>query len=148
MQDRSSYLAAESEQDLEEWLKTLKRVIAANEIPTYNVSMRDSVRSRGKTFIESLEHSMNPELQKYARETDSLLIGQRREGRQNLFKIYPEIQSGLTSQTSEENSHEPEVYKEQFGTRIVVRCEEFTLRLQANLAEDGQPEKLSNVNIA
>jgi len=38
-----------------------------------------------------------------------------------------------------------DVYKEQFGTRFIVRCDDFKLRLQANIAEDGQPEQLDNV---
>ncbi len=39
-----------------------------------------------------------------------------------------------------------EVYREQFGTRIIVRCEDLKLRLQANLADEGQEERLSNVS--
>ena len=37
------------------------------------------------------------------------------------------------------------VYKEQFGTRFVVRCDDFKLRLQANIADEGQPEQHDNV---
>lgn len=45
MQDRSSYLlAAESEQDLEDWVKTLKKVIATNEVSN---AMIDRLRDRG-----------------------------------------------------------------------------------------------------
>jgi len=45
------------------------------------------------------------------------------------------------------DSNEPDadVYKEQFGTRFIVRCDDFKLRLQANIADDGQPEQLDNV---
>ena len=39
-----------------------------------------------------------------------------------------------------------EVYREQFGTRIIVRCEDFKLRLQANMSEETQEERLSNVS--
>lgn len=45
-----------------------------------------------ENYEQSLEHSMNPELQKYARETDSLLAQQRQLGRQRLFSVYPEVQ--------------------------------------------------------
>jgi len=38
-----------------------------------------------------------------------------------------------------------DVYKEQFGTRFILRCDDFRLRLQANIADDGQPEHLDNV---
>ena len=51
------------------------------------------------------------------------------------------VDSGVDS----EDQH-TEVYKEQFGTRFIVRCDDFKLRLQANIADDGQPEKLDNVH--
>jgi len=38
-----------------------------------------------------------------------------------------------------------DVYKEQFGTRFIVRCDDFKLRLQANIADEGYPERLDNV---
>lgn len=42
--------------------------------------------------------------------------------------------------------HDSDVFKEQFVMRFLVRCEGFKLRLQANVAEDGQPERLDNVS--
>lgn len=45
----------------------------------------------------------------------------------------------------DESDHESDLYKEQFGMRFVVQCNEFRLRLQANLADDGLPERLDNV---
>jgi len=41
-----------------------------------------------------------------------------------------------------------DVYKDQFGTRFIVRCDDFKLRLQANMADDSQPERLDNVRHA
>ena len=41
-----------------------------------------------------------------------------------------------------------ETYRETFGTRFIVRCDDFKLRLQANLAEDMHEERLSNVSIS
>ena len=38
------------------------------------------------------------------------------------------------------------MYEEQFGTRFIVECCEFQLRLQANLAEEGKPRLLNNVS--
>ena len=43
------------------------------------------------------------------------------------------------------SGHDPDVYKEQFGTRFIVRCDDFKLRLQANIGDDGHPERLDNV---
>ena len=49
MQDRSGYLlASETEQELEEWLKTLKKVIAANDTTTRSSSPSiERLRDRG-----------------------------------------------------------------------------------------------------
>ena len=44
------------------------------------------------------------------------------------------------------SDHEVEVYKEQFGDRFIVTCEDFRTKLQANIAGDGQPERLTNVS--
>ena len=47
---------------------------------------------RAENYEQSLEHSMNPELQKYARETESLLAQQRQQQRHKLFSVYPDVQ--------------------------------------------------------
>ena len=47
--------------------------------------------------------------------------------------------------TVDSNCQDTDVYKEQFGTRFVVRCDDFKLRLQANVADEGQAERLDNV---
>ena len=38
-----------------------------------------------------------------------------------------------------------DVYREQFGTRFIVECSEFQMRLQVNVSEDGH-SKLTNVS--
>ena len=49
MQDRSGYLlAAETEQELDEWLKTLKKVIAANETTNMHSPSIDRLREKGE----------------------------------------------------------------------------------------------------
>ncbi|CAH1780657.1 unnamed protein product, partial [Owenia fusiformis] len=87
-------------------------------------------------------NSMNPELVKYAKETDKYLASLRNKERLGIFDIYPDMQRSLT----DEPELEPEwdVFKEQFGKRFVVRYDSFKLRLQANIAEDGKPERLDN----
>ncbi len=47
----------------------------------------------------------------------------------------------------EADEHAQETYRETFGTRFIVRCDDFKLRLQANLSEDSQEERLSNVSV-
>ena len=43
------------------------------------------------------------------------------------------------------SGQDADVYKEQFGTRFIVRCDDFKLRLQANLADEGHTERHDNV---
>ena len=51
----------------------------------------------------------------------------------------------VESDSTEEN--EVEVYRELFGTRFIARCEGLKMRLQANMVEEGNGERLSNVSI-
>ena len=58
----------------------------------------------------------------------------------------PQKSKGDGAGDAEEDEHAQETYRETFGTRFIVRCDDFKLRLQANLAEDGHEERLSNVS--
>jgi len=42
--------------------------------------------------LKGLEHSVNPQLMRYARETDSLNSHARQENRRRLFAVYPFLQ--------------------------------------------------------
>ena len=44
------------------------------------------------------------------------------------------------------NQEEVDVYREIFGTRFVVQCEEFKTRLQTNVDEKGQGDIIDNVS--
>ena len=51
--------------------------------------------------------------------------------------------------TGKEEDDSCEVFRDVFGTRFAVSCEEFVTELQANIAEDHHPEpKLDNVSTA
>ena len=148
MQNKNLYLfAAETESELEEWVKILKRVILSND-GVNSPAHREISRMTGTTQMRShqlSELSVNPEIWKYVRETDSILTQQRKDGRQNLFAVYPDLQ-GSSDIINMINAHlnDASVYTEKFGTRFIVRCDDFKLRLQANLNEYGSPEKLFN----
>ncbi|XP_069049551.1 dedicator of cytokinesis protein 11 isoform X4 [Lepisosteus oculatus] len=143
MQDGCNhYLAAESEQEMEEWVSTLKNVLQSSAEPllqdkrngdTIDCSLDDEVSSQGKSesLMESLGRSMHPELMKYARETDQLNKINRNDGRHKLFALDPETQrldfSGI----------EPDVkpFEEKFGRRILVNCHDLTFALQGCVNE-------------
>ncbi|XP_008177200.2 dedicator of cytokinesis protein 11 isoform X2 [Chrysemys picta bellii] len=131
----SHYLAAESEQEMEEWLVTLKKIIQINteslvqeRKDTVEAAQDDDSSSQGKSenILESLERSMHPELMKYGRETEQLNKLSRNDGRQNLFSFDAEVQrldfSGI----------EPDVkpFEEKCSRRFLVNCHDLTFNLQ------------------
>uniref|UniRef100_A0AAQ4S259 Dedicator of cytokinesis 11 n=1 Tax=Gasterosteus aculeatus aculeatus TaxID=481459 RepID=A0AAQ4S259_GASAC len=145
MQDRySHFLAADSEAEMEEWVITLRQALQStteasqdrrNGAEMLDCSLDDDAVSQGKgeSLLESLGRSLQPELMKYARETDQLNKMNRSEGRPKLFTLDPETQrldfSGI----------EPDVkpFEERFGRRIVVSCHDLTFSLQGCVSEKG-----------
>ncbi|KAH0630790.1 hypothetical protein JD844_004007 [Phrynosoma platyrhinos] len=134
----SHYLAAESEQEMEEWLGTLRKIIQINTESLVQEKKEavealpdDETVSQGKSenILESLERSMHPELMKYGRETEQLNKLSRNDGRQNLFSFDPEVQrldfSGI----------EPDVkpFEEKCSQRFLVNCHTLTFNLVAQL---------------
>ncbi|XP_067852878.1 dedicator of cytokinesis protein 11 [Heptranchias perlo] len=145
MQEKCScHLAAESEQEMEEWVLTLKKIIQSNcdsvmsekrNEESSEAGLDEDSISQGKTesMMESLEKSMHPELMKYARESDYLNKINRSEGRCKLFAMDPETQkldfSGI----------EPDVrpFEEKFGKRFMVKCHDLTFTLQGCVSEQA-----------
>ncbi|XP_068060854.1 dedicator of cytokinesis protein 11 isoform X2 [Anomalospiza imberbis] len=139
----SHYLAAETEQEMEEWLVTLRKIIQSNteslvqEKKDAVESVQDdesSTQGKSENILESLERSMHPELMKYGRETDQLNKLSRNDGRQNIFSFDPEVQrldfSGM----------EPDVkpFEEKCSRRFVVCCQDFSLNLLAQLSDRAE----------
>uniref|UniRef100_A0A8C9ZTI8 Dedicator of cytokinesis 11 n=1 Tax=Sander lucioperca TaxID=283035 RepID=A0A8C9ZTI8_SANLU len=142
MQDRySHFLAADSEAEMEEWVVTLKQALQStteasqdrrNGAETLDYDDTAS-QGKGESLLESQGRSLQPELMKFARETDQLNKINRNEGRQKLFSLDPETQrldfSGI----------EPDVkpFEERYGRRIVVSCHDLTFSLQGCVSEKG-----------
>ncbi|KAM4664608.1 dedicator of cytokinesis protein 11 [Discoglossus pictus] len=147
MLDKSShYLAAETEQEMEEWLLILRKIIQTNaeclvleRKDTVDPIQDDEVGSQGKSenIMESLERSMHPELVKYGRETEQLNKLSRSEGRQNLFSFDSDVQrldfSGI----------EPDIrpFEEKCSRQFVVKCQELSFNIlgQVNENSEGSP---------
>uniref|UniRef100_A0A8B9TUF1 Dedicator of cytokinesis 11 n=1 Tax=Anas platyrhynchos TaxID=8839 RepID=A0A8B9TUF1_ANAPL len=110
----SHYLAAETEQEMEEWLVTLRKIIQSN--------------------TESLVQEKKDTVESYGRETDQLNKLSRNDGRQNLFSFDPEVQrldfSGI----------EPDVkpFEEKCSRRFVVCCQDLSLNLLAQLNDRSE----------
>ncbi|KAM8954282.1 LOW QUALITY PROTEIN: dedicator of cytokinesis protein 11 [Pelodytes ibericus] len=150
MLDKSShYLAAETEQEMEEWLLTLKKIIQFNadslvqeKKDTVEPVQDDEANTQGKSesIMESLERSMHPELVKYGRETDPLNKLSRSEGRQNLFSFDSDVQrldfSGIEPDTRP--------FEEKVGHRFIIKCHELSFNILMNITEKSEGS-LTNV---
>ncbi|KAM4020947.1 dedicator of cytokinesis protein 11 isoform 2-T2 [Anomaloglossus baeobatrachus] len=144
MLDKSSHhLAAETEQEMEEWLQTLKKIIQLNTDSlvqekryTADPVQDDEGGGAGKSdnIMESLEKSMNPELVKYGRETEQLNKLSRSEGRQNLFSFDSDVQrldfSGI----------EPDIrpFEEKSRRHFLVKCQELSFNILGNVTENAE----------
>ncbi|GFQ85822.1 dedicator of cytokinesis protein 9 [Trichonephila clavata] len=146
---KSCILAAENERELELWISSLNTVIINarnasenNKKPAVSPESAGDYMSNsaptpfGYGTLKGLEHSKNPELARYARETDYSIALARKENRQNLFAIYPDMQRMIHSSHTYDFEKEVKPYKEEFGTRILVKCEEISFRLQAPLESE------------
>lgn len=147
MQDghKSCVLAAESEVDMDGWMAMLVAIITNNKNAQEssrkqivspeaenNLVMSPSV-PYGYGTLKSLEHSKNPDLVKYARETDYSIAQARKHNRQNLYSIYPDLQKISSSGQVTSYEREARPFKEEFDTRLFVKCEEVKFKLQAPL---------------
>ncbi|XP_045133980.1 dedicator of cytokinesis protein 9-like isoform X2 [Portunus trituberculatus] len=139
---KSVMLSAESEADLEDWIDKLTRVIHADK------PQDDSRSERGITppssnygTLRGLEHSLNPQLIKYAHETDYSIAQARREDRHQLFTCYSNLPRSESENGSVELKDESLIwpYEEKFGTRFRVLFESIKFRLQAPLDSGDGP---------
>ncbi|XP_029462553.1 dedicator of cytokinesis protein 11 isoform X4 [Rhinatrema bivittatum] len=136
----SHYLAAETEQEMEEWLVTLKKIIQINadslvqeKKDTAEAAQDDdtSVQGKSESIMESLERSVHPELVKYGRETEQLNKLNRSEGRQKLFSFDTDVQrldfSGI----------EPDVrpFEEKCTRCFTLNCHDLSFNLLSLISE-------------
>lgn len=70
---------------------------------------------------------MNPQLMKYGRETDISIAQSRRENRRKLFNCYSQLLRPLP------HSEIIDPYREQYGQRILIKCDSLKFRLQTPL---------------
>lgn len=149
---KSFTLAAESEAEMQDWINKLSAVIqqikiqeekrAASLERANNAQPPSPQPVQMYGTLKGLEQSMNPQLIKYSRETDVSISLARKENRRRLFSIYPHIMH-VKSNTDNAVEQNIEPYREQFGQRILVTCENIRFRLQAPI--DGEKEGLCQV---
>lgn len=145
---KSYCLAAENDHDLNDWVSKLQLVLQHNKLQ--EEKRAGSLERTGSTSslpttpgsdsrnmygtLRGLEQSVNPQLMKYARETDTSIALARRDNRRRLFSLYPFIPHTKSIGSCE--GIEP--YREHFGQRILIRCVSLRFRLQAPLTTDKE----------
>lgn len=77
--------------------------------------------------LKGLDQSMNPQLMKYGRETDISIAQARRDNRRKIFSCYSQLLRPI------QHNEIIEPYREQFGQRILIKCDGLKFRLQTLL---------------
>ncbi|CAH0603294.1 unnamed protein product [Chrysodeixis includens] len=139
--------AAENEDEVTEWINAFKAALKksqdsqethqSDEALDKDADVSLTAEPPPATYgtLKGLEHSMNPLLMRYSRETDMSIAAARNECRYNIFSM------PYKRAPSPEPQLEP--FKEHFGQRILLKCESLKFRLQAPI--DGDKELLCQV---
>ncbi|XP_072557852.1 dedicator of cytokinesis protein 10 isoform X3 [Paramormyrops kingsleyae] len=143
-------LAAESEQDMEDWIGTLNRILQISppegpaldrkSIDLSDARQADVAELSDVSILENDEASedmMNPELAKYISETEEQVQDARADGRLNLFMLDPDMPV-LRSPRGEGQAGEAVAvrpFEEKLGRRLMIRCHSLTLTLQGCVSD-------------
>ncbi|XP_072434132.1 dedicator of cytokinesis protein 9-like isoform X12 [Chiloscyllium punctatum] len=139
MQDKSSYLlAADSDQEMDEWIGTLNKILQS----TFEAAMQekrngesleisdDEISGQGRSeHVTSLE-SLHCEMTKSTRDIET----KKNEGRLKLFVL------DADTQKLDFSNIEPDVrpFEEKFGKRFLVKCNDLSFNLQSCVAENEE----------
>uniref|UniRef100_A0A673AZ71 Dedicator of cytokinesis 10 n=1 Tax=Sphaeramia orbicularis TaxID=375764 RepID=A0A673AZ71_9TELE len=133
-------LAAESEQDMEEWISTLTRILQISP-PDGPVPDRKSLdltdHRQGETGFCHILHNASFLFQ-YIAETDEGIRSARREERLNLFSLDPDtpvLRSPRTEHPSADNTS-VRPFEDKLGRRFMVTCRSLNLMLQGCINEN------------
>uniref|UniRef100_A0A182VSH9 Dedicator of cytokinesis protein 9 n=1 Tax=Anopheles minimus TaxID=112268 RepID=A0A182VSH9_9DIPT len=152
---KSVTLAADDESEMEDWLRKISSVLQQNKlqedkrVASLERAAAPLLPASPSTMqygtLKGLEQSMNPQLNRYSRETDQSIAQARRDNRKRLFGgqqlLY--LQSGgniggAMKATATSGGMVPglskseafiEPYREQFGQRILIKCDSLRFRL-------------------
>ncbi|XP_048460342.1 dedicator of cytokinesis protein 10 isoform X3 [Rhincodon typus] len=143
-------LAADSEQDMDDWISILNRILQINPEGSiqerksvdltdvkHDETLEDEVTDVGSNdVIDSTEDAIHPELAKYITETEETIKMSRNEERLNLFSLDPDIPI-LKTQKSDISLNELQMKPsdQKLGKRIMVVCRSLALNLQACVSD-------------
>ncbi|XP_049286761.1 dedicator of cytokinesis protein 9 isoform X3 [Anopheles funestus] len=152
---KSVTLAADDESEMEDWLRKISSVLQQNKlqedkrVASLERAAAPLLPASPSTMqygtLKGLEQSMNPQLNRYARETDQSIAQARRDNRKRLFGgqqlLYLQsggnigggmkansTSGGITPGLSKSEAF-IEPYRAQFGQRILIKCDSLRFRL-------------------
>ncbi|XP_043114580.1 dedicator of cytokinesis protein 10 isoform X7 [Puntigrus tetrazona] len=147
-------LAAENEQDMDDWINTLTRIlqISPPDGPALDRKSTDLSDSKQEIIDASLnpvpvqqheettENGIHPELAKYISETEESARAGRGDERLNLFSLDPDIPVLRSSRTEFGESASVQPFDEKLGKRLMISCRSLNLTLQGCINEtDSEP---------
>ncbi|XP_046447610.1 dedicator of cytokinesis protein 9-like isoform X2 [Daphnia pulex] len=142
---RSYVFAASSESELNNWLEKLCMAVHSSKqfcddrrsLPDPELALKSTKVPSSYGTLRSLESSLNPQLTKYARETEMSISLARRENRNLLFNLSPIKPFPGASDSFMQTKVKP--FEDNFGHRFFARCESINFRLQAPIDGDKGP---------
>ncbi|XP_077063674.1 dedicator of cytokinesis protein 10 isoform X2 [Siphateles boraxobius] len=151
-------LAAENEQDMDDWINTLTRIlqISPAEGPVLDRKSMDLSDSRHEITDmplnhvpvheneETTENEIHPELAKYISETEEGSRAARGEERLNLFSLDPDIPVLRSLRMENGDSASVQPFDEKLGRRLMISCGSLNLTLQGCVNE-ADIEPVTNI---
>uniref|UniRef100_A0A8C1Z0D4 Dedicator of cytokinesis 10 n=1 Tax=Cyprinus carpio TaxID=7962 RepID=A0A8C1Z0D4_CYPCA len=145
-------LAAENEQDMDDWINSLTRIlqISPPDGPALDRKSADlilEITDVSSNHVpvqkheETTENGIHPELAKYVSETEESARAARREERLNLFSLDPDIPVRLTASRL---SIDCIPFDEKLGKRLMISCRSLNLTLQGCVNE-ADTEPVTNI---